>query len=253
MERYDTERQTWEMVSPIKIARSALSLTVLDGKLYAMGGYDGQNFLVIVEVYDPEVDEWIEGTPLTSGRSGHASAVIYQPSNVNPIMDYRRTSNAKDSDHSSDPDNDRSSGPDRSPLAMYCHNRANVLSHSGSSSGASCSSSNHSLKSYKITWTCVVFLILKLYLHYIIATIKCVMSMNALIVIQLLFKYSINLFRQHAVAFGNIRNQNYHLCNVINAKCIASATKCILLAFFIYLTLLRCGAPNKMVSAALIL
>jgi kelch-like protein 19 len=37
VERYDTERDSWDFVSSIRIARSALSLTVLDGKLYAMG------------------------------------------------------------------------------------------------------------------------------------------------------------------------------------------------------------------------
>lgn len=45
VERYDTENQIWETVDSIKIARSALSLTVLDGKLFAMGGFDGHQFL----------------------------------------------------------------------------------------------------------------------------------------------------------------------------------------------------------------
>jgi hypothetical protein len=44
------------------------------------GGYDGTNFLANVEVYDPLNDVWEDGVPLTSGRSGLASAVIYQPS-----------------------------------------------------------------------------------------------------------------------------------------------------------------------------
>lgn len=79
VERFDTDKQTWEMVADINTPRSALSLTVLDGKLYAMGGFDGQVFLTNVEVYDPAKNSWEEGTPLTSGRSGHASAVIYQP------------------------------------------------------------------------------------------------------------------------------------------------------------------------------
>lgn len=47
VERYDTENQVWDTVDSIKIARSALSLTVLDGKLYAMGGFDGQSFLAM--------------------------------------------------------------------------------------------------------------------------------------------------------------------------------------------------------------
>lgn len=37
VERYDTERDTWELVAPVHVARSALSLTVLDNKLYALG------------------------------------------------------------------------------------------------------------------------------------------------------------------------------------------------------------------------
>ena len=44
------------------------------------GGYDGTHFLANVEVYDPVKDVWEDGIPLTSGRSGLASAVIYQPS-----------------------------------------------------------------------------------------------------------------------------------------------------------------------------
>jgi kelch-like protein 19 len=37
VERYDTEKDSWDSVASIRIARSALSVTVLDGKLYAMG------------------------------------------------------------------------------------------------------------------------------------------------------------------------------------------------------------------------
>lgn len=40
-----------------------------------------------VEVYDPSRDEWEDGIPMTSGRSGLASAVIYQPSCVQSFMD----------------------------------------------------------------------------------------------------------------------------------------------------------------------
>lgn len=37
VERYDTERDVWEFVAPVKAARSALSVSVLDNKLYALG------------------------------------------------------------------------------------------------------------------------------------------------------------------------------------------------------------------------
>lgn len=40
VERYDTERDVWENVSSVTIARSALSVTILDSKLYAMGKHD---------------------------------------------------------------------------------------------------------------------------------------------------------------------------------------------------------------------
>lgn len=36
VERFDTDRQTWETVMPMKTSRSALSVNVIDGKLYAM-------------------------------------------------------------------------------------------------------------------------------------------------------------------------------------------------------------------------
>lgn len=45
VERYDTERDIWEHVSNVTIARSALSVTVLDGKLYAMGKKNRKIFL----------------------------------------------------------------------------------------------------------------------------------------------------------------------------------------------------------------
>ncbi|XP_055698574.1 kelch-like ECH-associated protein 1B isoform X2 [Phlebotomus papatasi] len=98
VERYDTELQIWEMVAEIRIARSALSLTVLDGKLYAMGGFDGQQFLAIVEVYDPVRNSWEEGTPLTSGRSGHASAVIYQPCGMNALGEGVESCSSREND-----------------------------------------------------------------------------------------------------------------------------------------------------------
>lgn len=37
VERYDTEKGVWEFVASMKTARSALSVTVLDCKIYAMG------------------------------------------------------------------------------------------------------------------------------------------------------------------------------------------------------------------------
>ncbi len=44
-----------------------------------LGGYDGKNFSSVVEIYNPETDEWIYGTPLTRERSGHGSALTVEP------------------------------------------------------------------------------------------------------------------------------------------------------------------------------
>lgn len=33
----------------------------------------------MVEIYDPEKDEWTYGTPLTRERSGHGSALTVEP------------------------------------------------------------------------------------------------------------------------------------------------------------------------------
>ncbi|XP_044754365.1 kelch-like ECH-associated protein 1 [Coccinella septempunctata] len=84
VERYDTEKGEWMFVAPMKKARSALSVTVLDCKIYAIGGYDGSNFSNSVEIYDPIKNEWTDGVCLTAGRSGHASAVCYQPPSTLP-------------------------------------------------------------------------------------------------------------------------------------------------------------------------
>lgn len=111
-------------MAPLKVARSALSLTALDGKLWAMGGYDGANFSTVVEVYDPMRNVWSDGVPLTSGRSGHAAAVIYQPSNITgtdvcePCPERGGTSGNRQFDPT---DNDGGShcGASRSHTAMF--------------------------------------------------------------------------------------------------------------------------------------
>lgn len=135
VERFDTEQLTWSRVASIKIARSALSLTVLDGKLYAMGGFDGHHFLSIVEVYDPDQDIWEDGTPLTSGRSGHASAVIFEPSCANSFGNYLRSSTMDtDNEDSSWPDNNTNGAPNasRSSAMNATANQNTFASFSGS-------------------------------------------------------------------------------------------------------------------------
>ena len=37
-ERYDTEKDVWSTLAPMSTARSALTLAILENKIYAMGG-----------------------------------------------------------------------------------------------------------------------------------------------------------------------------------------------------------------------
>ncbi|KAL7727634.1 hypothetical protein ACLKA6_014975 [Drosophila palustris] len=129
VERYDTENETWDMVAPIQIARSALSLTPLDGKLYAIGGFDGNNFLSIVEVYDPRTNTWEQGTPLNSGRSGHASAVIYQPSCASSFMDYEESEMPKPDGSNGEMQSEAARDPCGSLNQTFCGGASNMQFH----------------------------------------------------------------------------------------------------------------------------
>lgn len=99
VERYNTITQQWSFVKSMNSLRSALSCVALDNRLFALGkilffllylegyfcfvyigGYDGKNFSSVVEIYDPEKNEWTYGTPLTKERSGHGSALTVEPS-----------------------------------------------------------------------------------------------------------------------------------------------------------------------------
>ena len=57
-------------------ARQTHDMAVLDGKLYAVGGYDGGGVLSSVERYDPALDAWEAVAPMATARSRHAVAVV---------------------------------------------------------------------------------------------------------------------------------------------------------------------------------
>lgn len=64
----------WVERRPMPTARGALAAAVLDGKIYALGGYDGQRSLPVVEVYDPATDTWQATASLSTPRD-HLAAV----------------------------------------------------------------------------------------------------------------------------------------------------------------------------------
>ncbi|XP_067135228.1 kelch-like protein 5 [Centruroides vittatus] len=76
VERYDPKTDTWTSVAPMSVRRDAIGVSLLGHKLFAIGGYDGQNYLNLVQTYDPQSNEWEEVASLTSGRAGMCVVVI---------------------------------------------------------------------------------------------------------------------------------------------------------------------------------
>ena len=56
--RYDPKTDQWTMIAPMSTPRDAVGVCLLGDRLYAVGGYDGQQYLHDVECYDPVTNEW---------------------------------------------------------------------------------------------------------------------------------------------------------------------------------------------------
>lgn len=77
VERYDPKTDAWTLVAAISTPRDAVGVCVLGEKLYAVGGYDGQQYLREVECYDAQTNEWTQVAPLGTGRAG--ASVVQLP------------------------------------------------------------------------------------------------------------------------------------------------------------------------------
>lgn len=73
---YDPGTDTWAERAPMPTARGALSVTVHEGKLYAIGGYDRNANSAAVEVYDPERNTWTSRAPLPTPRDHLVTATV---------------------------------------------------------------------------------------------------------------------------------------------------------------------------------
>lgn len=63
--RYDSLTDSWSLLAPMTTKRSNLGVTVINNKLYAVGGHDGKKYLSGVEMYDPKSDAWAPITSMT--------------------------------------------------------------------------------------------------------------------------------------------------------------------------------------------
>lgn len=57
-DRYDPKTDTWTQVAPMSVGRDAIGVCLLGDRLIAVGGYDGQHYLKLVEAYDTQNNEW---------------------------------------------------------------------------------------------------------------------------------------------------------------------------------------------------
>ena len=53
-----------------------VAVSLGDGRVYVVGGFDGSRRLTSGEVYDPLLDVWRPIAPMRSARDGHAAAVV---------------------------------------------------------------------------------------------------------------------------------------------------------------------------------
>ena len=88
VERYDTDRDHWEVVEPMPIAVNHAAAVGHRGDLYVLGGYTGAPFSLGIGTggvadatsaffrYEPETDSWSQMPPAPSRRAAMAAAVI---------------------------------------------------------------------------------------------------------------------------------------------------------------------------------
>jgi N-acetylneuraminic acid mutarotase len=66
----------WQTLAPMPTARQELATAVLNGKIYAIGGYDSSGTPTdIVEVYDPSTNTWASAHPIPRALHHNSAAV----------------------------------------------------------------------------------------------------------------------------------------------------------------------------------
>ena len=65
----------WRESAPMYSARCYVSVVTLDGKLYAMGGFNGRERLNSVERFDPVENQWTMVASMNRARSDAGAAV----------------------------------------------------------------------------------------------------------------------------------------------------------------------------------
>ncbi|XP_078365552.1 kelch-like protein 28 [Oculina patagonica] len=76
--RFKPAENSWQDVAPMDDWRRGLCAVVLNGLVYAIGGYDGRRQLALssVERYDPTIDKWEYVNHFMKEKRGFASATV---------------------------------------------------------------------------------------------------------------------------------------------------------------------------------
>ena len=80
---YDPATDTWARAKSMNHARSGAAISVMDGKIYVMGGtgwpqipFHPGPFLSSIEVYNPKTNQWREIGDMPAAKSSHTASVI---------------------------------------------------------------------------------------------------------------------------------------------------------------------------------
>lgn len=78
VEVYDPLTDTWETKCSMNIRRIGLSASVVDGKIFVMGGRTGEAVYEVAatEVYDPATDTWSTANQIPTPVTNYVSAVV---------------------------------------------------------------------------------------------------------------------------------------------------------------------------------
>lgn len=68
VEAYDWRRNRWLAVPEMTQQRRHVGVVSVMGKLYAIGGHDGQTHLASAEVFDPAAGAWRRIAPMNTSR-----------------------------------------------------------------------------------------------------------------------------------------------------------------------------------------
>ncbi|VDN53417.1 unnamed protein product [Dracunculus medinensis] len=76
VEAYDWRKSRWFSIGDMNIRRRHVGVVSAQGKLYAIGGHDGNNHLDSAECFDPATNMWHTVSPMETRRRGIAAGAL---------------------------------------------------------------------------------------------------------------------------------------------------------------------------------